>query len=114
MYDLSLVSWYEQLAEEVADEAVEAVKRLLAIAGDKPLGSTINSPFATWGRIEELLGSDDALAGYAAQFGWKGVQELVRLRNENLRKLNITPDESSELFSNEPPTFSPATPTPQV
>ena len=98
MDDLSLVSWYEQLAEEVADEAIETVKRLMAIAGDKPLGKVINSPFTTWGRIEELMGDDDALAGYAAQFGWAGVQELVRLRNENLTKLNITPEESGELY----------------
>ena len=101
MDDLTLFAWYEQLANETAEEVVEMVKRLVVIAGDKPLGSTISSPFATWGRIEELLGSDDSLAGYAAQFGWKGVQELVRLRNENLRKLNITPDESTELYSSE-------------
>ena len=94
----SLLGWYEQLAEEVAEEAVEIVKRLLAIAGDKPLGQLALSPFATWARVEELMGSDDALAGYAAQFGWKGVQELVRLRNKSAGKLYITPDESPELL----------------
>lgn len=96
--DLSLVEWYEELAEEAATEAVATVKRLLTIAGDRPLGTVINSPFQTWARIEELMGSDDALAGYAAQFGWKGVQELVRLRNDTLRKLRIDPTESQGLY----------------
>lgn len=98
MDDLSLVEWYEQLAEEVAEESVAIVKRLLAIAGDRPLGTVIDSPFATWARIEELMGSDDALAGYAAQFGWKGVQELVKLRDETLRKLDIHNEESTGLY----------------
>ena len=97
--DLNLVSWYEQLAEEVAEEAVAIVKRLLAIAGDRPLGTVIDSPFATWGRIEELMASDDSLAGYAAQFGWKGVQDLVRMRNETLRKLDVTDEESTSLYN---------------
>lgn len=94
----TLVEWYEQLAEEVAEEAVALVKRFLAIAGDRPLGTVIDSPFATWSRIEELMGSDDALAGYAAQFGWKGVQDLVTLRNDTLRKLDITDQESTALY----------------
>ena len=97
--DLNLVSWYEQLAEEVAEEAVAIVKRLLAIAGDRPLGTVIDSPFATWGRIEELMASDDSLAGYAAQFGWKGVQDLVRMRNETLRKLDVTDEESTSIYN---------------
>lgn len=95
----TLIGWYEQLAEEVAEEAVATVKRLLTIAGDKPLAATVSSPFSTWARIEELMGSDDALAGYAAQFGWKGVQELVRLRNDTVSKLGVTPDESQSLYS---------------
>ena len=97
--DLNLVSWYEELAEEVAEEAVAIVKRLLAIAGDRPLGTVIDSPFATWGRIEELMASDDSLAGYAAQFGWKGVQDLVRMRNQTLRKLDVTDEESTSLYN---------------
>ena len=97
--ELTLVEWYEQLAEEVAEEAVAIVKRLLAIAGDRPLGTVIDSPFATWGRIEELMASDDSLAGYAAQFGWKGVQDLVRMRNETLRKLDVTDEESTSLYN---------------
>lgn len=96
--DSTLIGWYESLAEEVAEEAVETVKRLLAIAGDKPLGIASASSFETWARIEELMGSDDALAGYAAQFGWHGVQDLIKLRNETLPKLGVTPDESQELY----------------
>lgn len=94
----SLVEWYEQLAEESAKEAVDAVKRLLAIAGDKPLGASTLSPFAVWARTEELLGSDDRLAGYAAQFGWQGIQDLIRLRNKNAHKLGISPDQSADTF----------------
>jgi hypothetical protein len=80
--DQSLVSWYEQLAEDVSDEAADIIKRLMNLAGKRPLGMRELSPFEVWARAESILQDDMQVASYVAQFGWKGVQQLIQTRDE--------------------------------
>lgn len=85
----NLIEWYTELAEESAAEAVELVKRLKNLAGDRPLGSREIKPFEIWANASRILDSDEELAAYAAQAGWRGVQALTQLREKAVKRGKI-------------------------
>lgn len=85
MAEESLVEWLEFLIDESVDESVSIIKRLLALSGSRPIGARLLTPFETWAKAEEILSNDDQIAGYAAQFGWAGLQALLRLRDDSAK-----------------------------
>jgi hypothetical protein len=85
------VDWFELLAKETAEEALAMTTRLLALVGkgQHGLGKPRLLPFEIYANAAKVLDNDAELAGYAAQYGWDGVQQLVDLRAEYEKRLKI-------------------------